>query len=69
MPSNNPLTRLRRLDTSSSTFHDQVSNILYGKEYERWEPKLQGDDLIELVDYLDKVRHRVSPPGSPLRPS
>ena len=69
MPSSNPLTRLRRLDTSSSTFQDQVSNILYGKEYERWEPKLQGDDLTGLVDYLDKVRRRVSLLRSPLRPS
>jgi len=66
MSSGNPLTLLRRLDTSSSTFHDQVSNILSGEEYKRWKPGVQGDDLVGLVDYLDKVRHRVSLVCSPL---
>jgi len=32
-----PLNRLRSLDGSSSTFHDQPSDILCG-EYERWAP-------------------------------
>ena len=66
MPSRNPLNQLRGLDTSSSTFHDQVSNILYGEEYKRWMPNLQGDDLVGFVDYLDKVRHHVSLVCSPL---
>jgi len=60
MSSHNPLTLLRRLDTTSPTFHDQVSNILYGEEYIRWVPDLQGEDLMELVDYLDKVGRRFS---------
>ena len=66
MASHNPLTRLRRLDESSSTFQDQVSNVLYGEEYIQWIPNLQGDDLIGLVDYLDKVRRSVSLLRSPL---
>jgi len=66
MSSHNPLTRLRRLDKSSSTFQDQVSNVLYGEEYIQWIPNLQGDDLIGLVDYLDKVRRNVSLLRSPL---
>jgi len=66
MPSHNPLTQLHRLDTSSSTFQDQVSDILYGEEYKQWVPNLQGDDLMGLVDYVDNVRRRVSPLCSPL---
>ena len=55
-----PLIQLRRLDRSSSTFHDQVSNILYGEEYKQWVPTVQGDDLVALVDHLDKVRYPTS---------
>ena len=58
--SSHPLTQLRRLDKSSPTFQDQVSNILYGEEYTRWMSGLQGEDLVGLVDYLDDVRRRVS---------
>ena len=60
MSSHNPLTQLRRLDKSSPTFHDKVSNILYGEEYTRWMSGLQGEDLMGLVDYLDDVRCHVS---------
>jgi len=60
MPPSNPLQQLRRLDRFSSKFHDRVSNILYGEEYKQWAPNLQDDDLVGLVDYLDKVRRRVS---------
>jgi len=56
MSSRSPLKQLRRLDKSSSKFHDRVSNILYGKEYMQWVPTIQGDDLVGLVDYLDEVR-------------
>jgi len=55
----NPLERLRHLDRFSSKFHDRVSNILYGEEYKQWMPNLQDDQLVWLVDYLDKVRRRV----------
>lgn len=60
MPSYSPLNQLRGLDASSFAFHDQVSNILDGEEYKRWMPNLRGEDLAGLVNYLDKVRHRVS---------
>jgi len=66
MSSRNPLTQLRRLDATSPTFHDQVCNILYGEEYTRWMPGLQGDDLMGLVNYLDNVRRCVSLFRSPL---
>jgi len=49
------LQRLRLLSGSSSGFHDQLSNVLYREEYQQCVPKLQGDDLLWLVDYLDKV--------------
>jgi len=65
MSFDNPLNQLRRLDRSSSTFHDRVGNILYGEEYKRWKPDVRGDDLVGLVDYLDEVR-RVSFVRSPL---
>jgi len=59
MSSHNPLTQPRRLDTSSPTFHDQVSNILYG-EYRQWVSGLQGEDLMGLVGYPDNVRRHAS---------
>ena len=53
------LNQFSRLDRDSSTFHDQVSSILYGEEYKQWVQTVQGDDLVALVDHLDKVRFRV----------
>ena len=64
-PSLPVLEQLRRLDKSSPKFHDQLSSILYGKEYQQCVPNLQGDDLVWLVDYLDKVRRHISIPRSP----
>ena len=66
MSSHNPLTQLHRLDKSSPTFHDKVSNILYGEEYTRWMSDSQGKDLLGLVNYLDNVRRCVSLFHSPL---
>jgi len=60
MSLSNPLKQLRRLDMFSSEFHDQVSNILYGEEYRKWVKNLEGDDLMGIVEYLDKVRCRGS---------
>ena len=64
----NPLEQLRRLDLSSPKFHDQVRKILYGEEYRQWVVSVQGDDLVGLVDYLDKVCFRFSFTHSPLKP-
>ena len=59
------LLQLRHLDKCSPEFHDQLCNVLYGEEYIKRVPDLQGDDLVWLVDYLDKVRHRITFPYSP----
>jgi len=64
----NTLEQLRSLDRSSPTFHDQLSDILCGEEYERCTPNLAGDDLMRLIGYLDKVCRRIAIPHSPLKP-
>ena len=61
------LQQFRRLDRSSSGFHDQLSDILYGHEYRQCVPNLQGDDLIWLAEYLDKVRCYTALPRSPFK--
>ena len=67
-PSSSTLQELHRLDRSSPDFQGQLSGILYGQEYVRCVPNLQGDDLVWLVDYLDKVRCYVAlSPHSPLK--
>jgi hypothetical protein len=58
-PSSPALRQLHRLNSSSSGFHNELSNILYGQEYTQCVPNLQGDDLAWLVDYLDRVRRHV----------
>jgi len=60
---------LQKLHHLSRSFHDQLSDILYGEEYQKCVSELQGDDLVWLVEYLDKVRHHVALPHSPLRPA
>ena len=59
MPLLNALGQLRRLDNSSPGFHDHLSHVLYGEEYKKWVPNLDGDDLVWLVDCLDKVRRHI----------
>ena len=54
---------LPRLDKSSPGFHDQLCNILYGKEYRKRVPNLQREGLAWLVAYLDEVCHRVAHPS------
>ena len=53
------LQKFHRLDTSLTGLHDQIAALLRGEEYQRCVSNLQGDDLVWLVDYLDKVRRRV----------
>jgi hypothetical protein len=65
MSSHDRLRRLLHLDQSSTGFSDELRNILDGEEYKGSVPNLQGDDLAQLVDYLDKVRRRINLP--PLR--
>jgi len=69
LPNSPALRKLCKLDASLSEFHDQLSNVFYGEEYTRSVKNLQDDDLVWLVDYLDKVRRRIAPPYSPLKPA
>ena len=55
------------LDGSSSGFHDQLSGVLYGQEYWQYVPNLQGNGLVWLVEYLDKVRCHTPVPCSPFK--
>ena len=59
LPSSPVLQRLHCLDRSSSDFQDKLSNILYGRDYVQCVRNLQGDDLMWLVAYLDKVHCHV----------
>ena len=61
------LERFRCLDRSSPTFHDQLSDILCGEEYEQWVLNLDDDDLVQLVGYLDKVCRCIAIPRPPLK--
>ena len=60
MSSYDPYEQLYGLDRSSSGFHDQISNILYGGEYRKGVPNLEYHDLARLVDFLDEVRCHMS---------
>ena len=63
-PSSQVLQQLHLLSGSPSVFHDQLINVLYGEEYRQCVPNLQGDDLVWLVDYLDKVSRYLTLPRS-----
>ena len=67
--SHSAMQQLHRLDRSSSGFHDELSSVLYGEEYQKYVPNLQGDDLVWFIEYLDKVRHRFALSNFPLKPS
>ena len=54
----NALQQLYRLDRSSPEFRDQLSNVINEEGYAQWVPSIQSDDLVWLIDHLDKVRHR-----------
>ena len=64
MPSLNSFRQLRRSDKSSSKFHDQLREVLCGEEYKQWALNIDGEDLVWLVDYLDKVHRRIALPHS-----
>ena len=68
-PSSPALQRLDLLNGPSPDFHNQLSNVLCGEEYRRSVLDLQGDDLVWLVDYLDKVRSHVNFPHPPFKPA
>ena len=62
------LQKLHRLDNSSPEFNSQLTETLYGEEYQRCLPNLEDTDLLWLVDYLDKVCYHQTFPFSPLKP-
>jgi len=62
------LQQLRHLDRSSSKFHDQLSNVFNSEVYQRSLPNLNGNELVSLIDYLDKVRCPIFLPCSLLDP-
>ena len=66
-PNSPTLQQLHRLDRSSPDFHDQLCNVLYGEEYVQRVPNFGGEDLVWLVDYLDKVRRHVNLIHFPLK--
>jgi len=68
-PSSPALQPLHRLNRISPDFHDKLKDLLYGEEYVQCVPTLQGEDLVWLVDYLDKVCRRVILPQSLLKPA
>jgi len=45
--------------TPSFNFHAQLDKILHDKEFEQCRTNLEENDLVWLVDYLDKVCHHV----------
>ena len=61
LPSSLALQKLHDLDGSLSKFYNRLSNVLY-EEYTRCVTNLEGDDLVWLVDYLDKVHFCIAPP-------
>jgi hypothetical protein len=69
LPSLQVLQQLDRLNRSLSEFHDQLCNILYGEVYTQCVRNLRGDDLVWLVDYLEKVCLHATLPHLPLKPS
>jgi len=69
MSSHDPLVQLRRLDVSSPEFNDQVCHIIDAEEYKQGVQKLEGDDLVWFVDYLNEVRRCASILHFSLKPS
>ncbi|KAF9646907.1 hypothetical protein BDM02DRAFT_2871174 [Thelephora ganbajun] len=54
-PSSPALQQLHCFDASSPNFYDQLYNLLCRQEYVQCIPNLKGDDLVWLVNYLDKA--------------
>ena len=60
-PSSPVLRGLRNLNVASPYFQGQLINLLDDGEYVQCIQKLGKTDLVWLVDYLDEVRHLVTP--------
>lgn len=55
MLTDNYLQTLLKLDRSSSKFPDQLCAVLDRTEFSDYIAGLESDDLLEFVEYLDKV--------------
>ena len=58
-----PMTTLQQLydlDRSSPQFHEQLSDLIHGQEYQNSVLNLKSNDLTWLVEYLDSVSHQVT---------
>jgi len=55
MPTNYYLQTLLQLDKSPSQFPNNLRDVLGRKEFDESTPSLRTDDLVEVVEYLDKV--------------
>jgi len=60
MAPSSPLQQLFDLDKSSPRFHDQLRDIIGGKEYRERIPHLRDNDLVRLVEYLDGVSPQIA---------
>jgi len=58
-PSSPVLQTFPSLDAPLPGLQNQLNNTLRGEEYQQCVSTLQDDDLVWLVDYLDKVCHHV----------
>ena len=47
------LQQFKQLDTSSPLFPDQLTSLLYKKEYKDCIPNIPDEDVVWLVNYLD----------------
>ena len=55
MTPSDALQKLRDLDKASPRFHEQLINFLRGDEYQNALSKLENEDGLWLIEYLDGV--------------
>ena len=61
------LQRFKQLDRSSPQFPDQLVSLLHQKEYKECIPNLLDEEVVWLVNYLDRVcLYLPCPPHRPL---
>jgi len=56
MPLPDILLQFDRLDKNSPQFQDQLTGLLHKEEFKDCIPELRDEDVVWLVEYLDKVR-------------
>lgn len=55
MPANAYFQKLLQFDRSSPHFADQLYGIIGGKEFDEQVSSLETNDLMKVIEYLDKV--------------